>query len=64
MSCIFFGKYETIEKIENYFNKKIKIFVVIETHNSHIKIIHEITTSYYPEMNGKTEKKKIDSLLN
>jgi len=37
---------------------KINIFVVIEAHNSHIKIIHETTTSCYLEMNGKTEKEK------
>jgi len=39
--------------------------VVIEAHNPHIfnefyleyKLIHETTTSYFPEMNGKVEKK-------
>jgi len=61
-----FGKYDTTDRIENYFNKKINIFVVIEVHNPHIfnefyleyKIIHESTTSYYPKLNGKAEKKK------
>ena len=43
---------------------------MIEAHNPHIfnefyleyKFIHETTASYYPEMKGKAEKKKIESL--
>jgi len=28
------------------------------------KLIHETTTSYYPETNGKTKTKKLEHLLN
>jgi len=59
------GNTTPLKELKIYFNKKNNNLVVIEEHNPHIfnefyleyKCIHETTASYYPEMDGKVEKK-------